>query len=99
MDARPKVNVHIVLISPPERHVNVLAGDWMIFVGRDILCPVLSVSCYKLFINYILRLHVKSFIQARRDPSFALPRQNFPIYRNYPNLVRTRFQIISGSNY
>ena len=37
--------------------------------------PVLpgSRQCYKLFINYILRLHVKSFILASRDASFALP--------------------------
>ena len=27
---------------------------------------------YKFFINYILRLHVKSFITARRDPTFVL---------------------------
>ena len=39
---------------------------------------------YKLFINYILRLHVKSFIKARRDPFLycldpALPGRNFPM--------------------
>ena len=30
-----------------------------------------SQPCYELFINYILRLHVKRFILARRDPSFV----------------------------
>ena len=44
-------------------------------LARMKFCPVLpgSQQCYKLFINYILRLHVKSFILASRDPSFALP--------------------------
>ena len=38
-------------------------------------CPALpgSRQRYKLFINYILRLHVKRFIPARRDPSFVQP--------------------------
>ena len=42
-------------------------------------CPVLQGSqhCYKVFINYILRLHVKSFIPARLDPSFVLPGSRF----------------------
>ena len=42
-------------------------------------CPVLpgSRQCYKLFINYILRLHVKCFILARRDPSIVLPGSRF----------------------
>ena len=42
-------------------------------------CPVLSGSrqCYKFFINYILRLHVKSFIPAGRDPSIVLPGSRF----------------------
>ena len=42
-------------------------------------CPVLSGSrqCYKLLINYILRLYVKSFIPARRDPSFVMPGSRF----------------------
>ena len=42
-------------------------------------CPALSGSqqCYKLFINYILRLHVKRFIPARRDPSFVQPGSRF----------------------
>ena len=46
---------------------NSLGGDYMIPVSRD---EILSWQCYKLFINYILRLHVKRFITARRDPSF-----------------------------
>ena len=42
-------------------------------------CLVLpgSRQCLKLFINYILWLHVKSFIPARREPSFALPQSCF----------------------
>ena len=32
-----------------------------------------SQQCYKLLINYILRLHVKRFIPARQDPSFVQP--------------------------
>ena len=41
--------------------------------------PVLAESpqYYKLFIYYILRLHVKAFIKARRDPSFILPGSRF----------------------
>ena len=33
---------------------------------------------YKVFKDYILRLHVKSFIPARRDFSFVLPGSCFP---------------------
>ena len=42
-------------------------------------CPVLSGSrqCYKLFINYILGIHVKSFIPAKRGPTFVLPGSRF----------------------
>ena len=55
-----------------------LGGDYRIPVGRD---PgsvtnsslIISRQCYKLFISYILRLHVKSFIPARWDPCFVLP--------------------------
>ena len=36
-----------------------------------------SRQCYELIINYILRLHVKSFILARLDPSFTLPGSRF----------------------
>ena len=41
-------------------------------------CPVLrgSWQCYK-FLNYILRLHVKSFILPSQDPSFVLTRSCF----------------------
>ena len=31
-----------------------------------------SWQCYKIFINYILWLHVKSFIPAKQDPFFML---------------------------
>ena len=34
-------------------------------------------SFNKLFINYILRLHVKSFIPARRDPSYVMAGSRF----------------------
>ena len=42
-------------------------------------CPVLpgSRQRYKLFINYVLLLRLKSFIQARRDPFFVLPGSRF----------------------
>ena len=42
-------------------------------------CPVLpgSRQCYELFINYILRLHAKNLVSARRDPSFELPGFHF----------------------
>ena len=48
-------------------------------VGRDEILSRFAGTrqCYKLFINYILRLHVKSFIPARRDPSFVLPGSRF----------------------
>ena len=36
-----------------------------------------SRQCYKLFINYILRLHVKRFIPARRNLSFIQPGSHF----------------------
>ena len=36
-----------------------------------------SRQCYNLFVNYILRLHVKRFISARRDPSFVQPGSRF----------------------
>ena len=36
-----------------------------------------SGQCYKLFKNYILRLHVKRFILARRNPSFVQPGSRF----------------------
>ena len=58
----------------------------MYFYGGDCMILVIPVSrheilsrfagtqqCYKLFINCILRLHVKRFILARRDPSFVQP--------------------------
>ena len=42
-------------------------------------CPVLpgSRQCYKLFINYILGIHVKSFIPVKRGPTFVLPGSRF----------------------
>ena len=36
-----------------------------------------SQQCYKPFINYIQRLHVKSFILGGRDLSFVLPGSRF----------------------
>ena len=55
---------------------NILGGDYMIGVK---FCPALpgSRQCYKFFINYIFRLHVKRFIPARRDPSFVQPGSRF----------------------
>ena len=51
----------------------------MIPVGRDeILSHFAGIpQCYKFFINFILRLHLKSLIPARRDPSFVLPGSRF----------------------
>ena len=42
-------------------------------------CPTLpgSQQCYKLFIIYILRLHVIRFVPARRDPTFVRPGSRF----------------------
>ena len=49
--------------------------------------PVL-LFCYKFFINYILWLHVKSFIPARRDPSFELLGSHF---------IRSKFSHVIAS--
>ena len=51
-------------------------GDYMILVipvSRDEILSRFAGTWqyYKLFIKYILRLHVKRFILARRDPSFV----------------------------
>ena len=56
-----------------------LGGDYMISVSRDEILSHFAGSrqCYKLFINFILRLHVKRFIPARRDPSFVQPGSRF----------------------
>ena len=35
-------------------------------------------QCYKLFINYIVRLHVKCFILTRRDPLLYCRDEIFP---------------------
>ena len=46
---------------------------WSWLTGKNLwLVLPRSRWCYKLFINYILRLHVKSFIPARWSLSFAL---------------------------
>ena len=47
-----------------------------------------SRQCYKLFINYIMRLHVKHFILAKRDPSFVQPGSRF---------ARTKFSHVIAS--
>ena len=48
--------------------------SWFRLAGME-FCPVLpgSRQCYKFFRNFILQLHVTSFIPARRNPSFELP--------------------------
>ena len=49
-----------------------MGSDYMIPVGRDeILSRFIGIPAVlnKPFINYILLLHVKSFVPARRDPS------------------------------
>ena len=48
-------------------------------LARMKFCPASpwSRQCYKLSKNYILRLHVKRFIPARRDPSFVQPGSRF----------------------
>ena len=54
----------------------VITWSWL---ARMKFCPALpgSRQCYKLFINYVLRLHVKRFISARLDPSFVHPGSRF----------------------
>ena len=56
-----------------------LDGDYIIPICPDKLCPILSGSrqCYKLLINYVLLLHVKSFIPVRRYPFIVLPGSPF----------------------
>ena len=51
---------------------------WSRFAGMK-FCPTLpgSRQYSKLFINFILWLHGKSFIPARRDPAFVLPGSHF----------------------
>ena len=51
---------------------------WSRLAGMK-FCPALrgSRQCYKLFINYMLRLHVKRFIPTRRDTSFVQPGSRF----------------------
>ena len=62
---------------------------WSRLVGLK-FCPALpgSGQCYKLFINHILRLHVKRFIPARRDSSFVQPGSRF---------VETKFSHVIAS--
>ena len=52
----------------------------MISVGRDEILSRLSrmpAVCYKLIINYTLRLHVKNFIRVRWDPFSILSGSRF----------------------
>ena len=59
---------------------SVLGGDYMIPVDRDEILSrfaVMPAVLLKVFINYIFRLHVKSFIPVRSDPSFVLPGSRF----------------------
>ena len=58
--------------------VGFIGGDYMITVGQtEILSRFLPPYRHenKFWINYILRLHVKSLIPARRNPSFVLTGQ------------------------
>ena len=61
-------------------------------LARMKFCLVLpgSRQCYKLFINYILQLHVKSFIPARQDPSFVLPAFHFAGTKFYHVIATAR---------
>ena len=52
------------------KHHDLLGGYYMIPVCWNEIQSC-SWQCYKLFINYILRLHVKSFIPARWESSFT----------------------------
>ena len=66
-------------LSRRNRHfVSKVVITWSRLAGMK-FCLVLpgSRQCYKLFINYILQLRVKSFIPARKDPSFVLPGFHF----------------------
>ena len=49
-----------------------------------------SQQCYKLFINYILRLHVKPFIPTIRDPSFVQPGSRFAGMKSSHVIVSAR---------
>ena len=62
---------------------------WSWLAGMK-FCSVLleSWQCNKLFINYILRSHVKSFITPWRDPPFVLPGSCF---------ARTKFSYVITS--
>ena len=62
---------------------------WSRFAGMK-FCPALpgSRQYSKLFINFILWLHGKSFIPARRDPAFVLPGSRF---------ARTKFSHVIAS--
>ena len=67
----------LLKILPKNCHGN---ADFIIpcFVAE--FCPIFSRSrqCYKLFIDYILILHVKILISARRDTCFVLSGSHFP---------------------
>ena len=57
-----------------------VAVTWPWLAGMY-FCPRFAAiqQCHKLSINYILQLHVESFIPARRDPSLVLPESRFGV--------------------
>ena len=57
----------------------VFGGHYKSQLARMKFCPVLlgRRERYKFIINYICRLHVKSFVPAKWEPSFVLPRSCF----------------------
>ena len=73
---------HEIHIKCVKRKPSTIKGviTWSRFAGMK-FCPALpgSRQYSKLFINFILWLHGKSFILARRDPAFVLPGRNFPM--------------------
>ena len=85
-------NMSLWCLSRRNRHfVSKVVITWSRLAGMK-FCLVLpgSRQCYKLFINYILRLHVKSYIPARQDPSFVLPGFHFTGTKFYHVIATAR---------
>ena len=54
----------------------VITWSWLVWM-KFCLALLECRQCYKLFVNYILWLHVISFISTRLDPSCVLPGSRF----------------------
>ena len=60
----------------PHSHGSKVVITWSRLAGMK-LCPVFPRQSYKFFINYILRLFLKSFIPVKWDTSLLLPESRF----------------------